>query len=396
MSNSSDNAEMGGGAAYDATAPVPYWHQNMELATICVANSLTLVIIIARLWVRRVKLKRFKADDLWIVAAGALLIFPHWVCQIGTNRYGSGLHAYNVPDSWLVPYWRFSWGWAGYYIVCSLIKVSMCCCLLEILPYPFQTLRWLVYALCVAILLLGFALANIWLFQCRPFLSNFIYTIESSWCMNIEAARLSWVGLSVLIDLVIIAIPFAIIKRAALKPFERMALMLVFGASLLGTITCLIGICGIWFNRNSQAFVDLTYTDTLFVMLNDIEILMYTLGASATVASKYIISKVAAFASYTSSVRSRSASKGQELPSWRRRTGTWAAIHETDLGNNPSHFPVTREVCVNHDPEWIGGVSPQNSDFKDRSIEEEGAAPSVSEAKGSIFQNVDTTKAIVP
>ena len=147
-------------------------------------------------------------------------------------------------------------------------------------------------------------------------------------------------------------------------------------------------------------------------MLNDIEILMYTLGASATgtmicspssclysqrlVASKHIISKVAAFASYTSSVRSRSASKGQELPSWRRRTGTWAAIHETDLGNNPSHFPVTREVCVNHDPEWIGGVSPQNSDFKDRSIEEEGAAPSVSEAKGSIFQNVDTTKAIVP
>ncbi|KKY27112.1 putative integral membrane [Phaeomoniella chlamydospora] len=277
MSNSSDNAEMGGGAAYDATAPVPYWHQNMELATICVANSLTC------------------ASDI------SSLGLPNWDKSCLTrSRLCDGLYMH------------------------------------------------------------------------------------------------SWVGLSVLIDLVIIAIPFAIIKRAALKPFERMALMLVFGASLLGTITCLIGICGIWFNRNSQAFVDLTYTDTLFVMLNDIEILMYTLGASATVASKYIISKVAAFASYTSSVRSRSASKGQELPSWRRRTGTWAAIHETDLGNNPSHFPVTREVCVNHDPEWIGGVSPQNSDFKDRSIEEEGAAPSVSEAKGSIFQNVDTTKAIVP
>lgn len=26
---------------YDPNAPVPYWHQNMELSTICIVNSLT-------------------------------------------------------------------------------------------------------------------------------------------------------------------------------------------------------------------------------------------------------------------------------------------------------------------------------------------------------------------
>lgn len=31
----------GGGAAYDPEAPVPYWHQRMELITICVCNGLT-------------------------------------------------------------------------------------------------------------------------------------------------------------------------------------------------------------------------------------------------------------------------------------------------------------------------------------------------------------------
>ena len=30
-----------GVAPYDPTAPVPWWHFHMEIATICIANSLT-------------------------------------------------------------------------------------------------------------------------------------------------------------------------------------------------------------------------------------------------------------------------------------------------------------------------------------------------------------------
>lgn len=35
------NVYLGGGKPYDPDAPVPYWHQRMELATICVVNSLS-------------------------------------------------------------------------------------------------------------------------------------------------------------------------------------------------------------------------------------------------------------------------------------------------------------------------------------------------------------------
>jgi len=40
-----------------------------------------------------------------------------------------------------------------------------------------------------------------------------------------------------------------------------------------------VGILGIWSDRNDST-VDTSYSETLFIMLNDIEILMYTIGAS--------------------------------------------------------------------------------------------------------------------
>ena len=95
----------GGGKPYDPTASVPYWHQNMELITICVCNALTLLLITIRLMVRWRRVKALRRDDIWILVAGVLLVFPHWTSQIATNRYGSGLHSENVPDDWLIPEW---------------------------------------------------------------------------------------------------------------------------------------------------------------------------------------------------------------------------------------------------------------------------------------------------
>ena len=81
----------------------------------------------------------------------------------------------------------------------------------------------------------------------------------------------------------------------------------------------LFGVYGIWVNRDDQAFSDLTYTDTIFIMTNDIEILAYTIGASATVASRYIVSKAETIATRLShSSRSRSPDS-----TWISQIGTW-------------------------------------------------------------------------
>lgn len=110
---------------------------------------------------------------------------------------------------------QFSWGWVGYYLVSSMVKVSTCSCLLEIrqslhtlysscmdfgawiltresptiVPHPFLVFRRLVYCLCFIIVALGISEASLWLFQCRPFLSNFIYSVPSDYCLDIDIPR---------------------------------------------------------------------------------------------------------------------------------------------------------------------------------------------------------------
>ena len=92
--------------------------------------------------------------------------------------------------------------------MCSMIKVSVCYCLLgirmspsitllwpcslillSIVPETYRRLRLAVRCLAVAIMGLGIAECLIWVFQCQPFLSNFIYSVDANWCADVDAAR---------------------------------------------------------------------------------------------------------------------------------------------------------------------------------------------------------------
>ncbi|OJD33348.1 uncharacterized protein BKCO1_3100038 [Diplodia corticola] len=282
---------------YDPEMPVIRWRQRMELATICVANAISLCVMVTRIIVQRKRFKRFRKVEWQTAVATILLVFPLWTSQIMTNRYGSGLHVENVPPEWAIPFWNWSLGWMSYYIVVSLVKVSVCYSLLEILPHTFRTFRRLVYVLCVVIMSLGLAEALVWTFQCEPFMSNFDYSVQPTWCANIDAARFSWAGVGIGIDCILTWIPIAILQRTRLLRHERMVLRAVFAATLLGTAATAAGCYGIWLNREDQALRDLTWTETIYIMFNSIEITLYTVGGSLTVFSRYFISRAAAYSS---------------------------------------------------------------------------------------------------
>ncbi|KAF2090319.1 hypothetical protein K490DRAFT_5568, partial [Saccharata proteae CBS 121410] len=279
---------------YLPDAPKPVWHQTMELSVICIVNFLSLSIIVTRLVIQHQRFKRFRKEEIWMGVAGILLVFPYWTSLIGSNRYGSGLHAWNIPDDWAKPFWMWTWGWFAYYIVISMIKVSVCYSLLEILPFTYKRLRYAVYVLCGVIMGLGIANALIWLFQCQPFLSNFDYSIANAWCINVDYSRYAWAGISVPIDIVLIWIPIAILKKTGLQKHERIALMMVFGMNALGTCATGIGAYGIWMNREAVADIDLSYTETPYLICNVVEIFLYTFGASLTTLSRFFIRRAAA------------------------------------------------------------------------------------------------------
>ncbi|KAK6528885.1 hypothetical protein TWF694_004116 [Orbilia ellipsospora] len=301
--------------AYNPNLPVPYWHQRMELAGVIVVNSLSLITIIARIYFRAFRLKRFRADDKWMIAAGAFLIFPHFVCQIGTNRYGSGLHDQNIPDSWVLPFWYFSWGWIGYNIVSSLIKISVCCYLLHIVPFHMLILRRLIYVLMCITFSLGLSISLCHLLQCTPLISNFDATVKQQHCFNIDIPRFTWIGISISIDLCILAIPWVIIHRSKIQPSERRILMIVFSGNLMGTLVCAVSIYSVWSTRTSLSYYDLAYTQTAFAITNDVEILFYTLGASLPVLSPFLLSHFAT----KPALRGTPTSK---VPSWRVKGGS--------------------------------------------------------------------------
>ncbi|KUJ16976.1 uncharacterized protein LY89DRAFT_68688 [Mollisia scopiformis] len=265
-------------AQYDPSAAAPHWHSRMELATIIVCNSLSFIVIVSRVWYRWTKLKRFRGDDRWMLFA-ALILLPFTASQIGTNAYGSGLYMRNVPKSWRPMHWHFMLGWVGYYIVVTSIKLSVCFCFLQILTIHHKSSTYCVYGLCTLIASLGLTMSFSWLFDCSPFLSNFVWSIQTNTCINYDIFRYLWIGVSIPIDLAILSVPVQFLKRLKLRTHERRILKMVFAATLLGTITCAIGIYGAFETRTAEGN-NAFYQETAFVMMCDIEILMYTLGAS--------------------------------------------------------------------------------------------------------------------
>ena len=120
-------------------------------------------------------------------------------------------------------------------------------------PHHRMALRYTVFGLTTVIGLLGLALTFAWMFQCTPFLSNFLYSVNATSCVNYDIFRWSmyeetsillykltyivWIGLSIPIDLLILAVPLRILHQTRMPERERRILRLVFSANLLGTMT---------------------------------------------------------------------------------------------------------------------------------------------------------------
>jgi len=330
-------------AKYDPNAPVPRWHQNMELATICVCNSLTFLLIVARLWYRRSRLGRLRKDDWWMASAGIILI-AYTASQIGSNiAGGSGLHVWNTTMTMKMFHWQYQIGFAGYYLVTTLIKISVCFCYLEILDTHQKGLRYCVYSFIVLIAAVGTTLTFGWIFQCSPFLSNFLWAENSISCVNDDVWRWLWIGASIPIDIAIMIVPMKILQKTRLRNHERRLLKLVFGATLLGTIACTVGIYGAYQIRSLNAH-DLFYNETPFIMMNDVEILLYALGATFPVLSRYLVQ------------RSNSVPRNDQhanFSSWARYAPNFfstndsrnrIAMHEVTVGRTVDGDRVSREA----------------------------------------------------
>lgn len=162
---------------------------------------------------------------------------------------------------------------------------------------------------------LGLSISLCHLLQCTPLLSNFDYTVRQEHCFNIDIPRFTWIGVSISIDLCILAIPWAIIHGTRIQAAEKRILLIVFSGNLLGTAVCAVSIYSVWNTRTSLAYYDLAYTQTAFAITNDVEIFFYVLGASLPVLSPFLLSRFAPTQDLNGTTSSR-------VPSWRVKGGS--------------------------------------------------------------------------
>ena len=66
-----------------------------------------------------------------------------------------------------------------------------------------------------------------------------------------------------------------------MKSHERTVLMLLFSANVLATSILIAGLAGIYYTGDPVMFPDYTWTETIYIIMQNLETLAYTIGASA-------------------------------------------------------------------------------------------------------------------
>ncbi|GME49225.1 hypothetical protein GTA08_BOTSDO01209 [Neofusicoccum parvum] len=277
---------------YDPDAPVVRVRHDAIIVLVCVCNALSLLIMCARIVAQWKRYAKFRRECWWNLLIAVILVFPFWTSQVMMYRYGSGLHMRNVKMEWRIPHWRWTLPWASFYVLEAMVKVSMSITLLQMIPQNYKLFRRAIYAMCFVILGLGFAVVFVWIFQCQPLMSNFSYGVQRSWCADFNAVRYSWVGIAIGIDVALVYIPMKIIRLVRLRGREKKVLHAVFCGNLLGTAATAVAIYGIWESRFPEAEKDLHWYESVLVMYNSVEILLYTFGASLVIFSRYLVVRV--------------------------------------------------------------------------------------------------------
>ena len=66
-----------------------------------------------------------------------------------------------------------------------------------------------------------------------------------------------------------------------MKSHERTVLIQLFSANILATIILIAGLAGIYYTSDPVKFPDYTWLETIYIVMQNLETLAYTIGASA-------------------------------------------------------------------------------------------------------------------
>ncbi|KAJ5417052.1 uncharacterized protein N7487_000602 [Penicillium crustosum] len=280
-----------------------------RVIAICLVCSILAFLCICLRFYVRISNKRFPWIDDYAALASSLLTLAYAGIAVAQTRWGQGLSAAYFPKENVIPFSRIQYTGGPVYCLAVLgFKVALLASYLRIAGIIKQYRRIIIAAIvvCVVNQLIFAIIISV---SCIPVAKQWDTSLKGS-CINTLPFYFALGGTSIVLDLIIIALPLPVLWKLQLRLKQKVLLGCLFALGFFVTVIQIIRILTVWDLK--------TYTDSKNIVIwSCVEISLGVIIACIPTYGPLFKS----FASTVSSYRNRDTSRTYALDSVRQGTG---------------------------------------------------------------------------
>lgn len=294
-----------------------------SLPIILVATVYTVVcVLIALRLVSKIWVSRTMGTDDWMIISALVILFISVFFTIKMAKMGFGKHVWDLQDGDLMHILEYFYIAENAYVVAiTLAKISILFLYLRLFEHhpSFRLAAHItIFSTAVATLVLSF----ITIFSCYPVAYFWDRDIKGGRCLNIQNVAYAVGALSIVEDLVIVALPFPVLFRLQMSTSKKVGIGVMFVLGGLGCIVSMIRLKSLMHFSNS---VDPSWDNVPVVTWTVIELCAAMICASLPALRLLVMHLFPRI--FPSSLRSASKTpvfstrEGSGLKSWQTGTG---------------------------------------------------------------------------
>ncbi|KAF4432969.1 Satratoxin biosynthesis SC1 cluster protein 4 [Colletotrichum fructicola] len=251
----------------DLCRPYPHASRDLEIKlVVAVLAVLTFPVVILRLVSRRSIAGKLELDD-WTTLVTAIVLAATMGCVIASAKLGFGLHYWNVNPANAQRIIQLYYAVQMLYIIVLILaKVSIVALFARVFPSrKFQLVNRLVFVFLVGH---GLVFTFVIMFECTPIAGIWDRTLIRK-CVDLNAVALASAILSIVEDIVILAMPIQQLSQLQLGSKKKLAVIFMFS---LGSFACITSIVRLrWLVLFADSY-DTTWDNVDFVTWSITEI----------------------------------------------------------------------------------------------------------------------------
>ncbi|KAG0155936.1 Integral membrane protein (Pth11), putative [Penicillium digitatum] len=292
-----------------------------RVITICLVCSILAFLAVCLRFYVRISSKRFPWIDDYAALASSLLTLAYAGIAVAQTRWGQGLSAAYFPKENVIPFSRIQYTGGPIYCLAVLgFKVALLASYLRIAGI-IKRYRKIIIGAIVVCVVNQVIFALIISISCIPVAKQWDTSIAGH-CIHTIPFYFALGGTSIVLDLIVIALPLPVLWKLQLHPKQKALLVCLFALGFFVTVIQIIRIHTVWDLK--------TYTDSKNIVIwSCVEISLGVIIACVPTYGPLFKS----FASNLNSYRNRETSRGYALDSVRQSTGA-----RTGLGRSKSDF----------------------------------------------------------